>query len=109
MVAAMLTALASAPAPALGKAVIGAWECRSGPCIDPEIEFALEDGKRVFRSWLHNHPGSIGEWSFDGKSVSVLCCSSATAWHYTLVRVNKKELVLREEGQKKAAHYRRIP
>lgn len=89
-------------------ALVGAWECASGPCIDPEIEFGIEDKVRVFRSWLHQRPASIGTWSVEGKTVTIKCCSDRTT-QLAIVRVNDKELVLREEDEKEVARYRRIP
>jgi hypothetical protein len=88
-------------------ALVGAWECVSGPCLDPQVSFGLEEKVRVFRSWLHNRPAMIGTWSVRGSTVTVDCCSGMTL-SLEIVRVNRKELVLREEGDDEAARYRRI-
>jgi hypothetical protein len=87
--------------------LVGAWECLSGPCIDPEIEFGIEDKVLVFRSWLHHRPSALGTWALDGSAVTVRCCGGSENV-YAIVRVGKNELVLREEGEKEAARYRRV-
>lgn len=87
--------------------LVGAWECVSGPCIDPEIEFGIEDKVLVFRSWLHQRPSAIGTWTLDGSSVTVRCCAGSENI-YSIVRVGKNELLLREEAEKETARYRRI-
>jgi len=89
-------------------ALVGSWECASGPCIDPEIEFGIEDKVRVFRSWLHQRPSAVGTWSVEGKTITIKCCSDRTM-KLAIVRVNDKELVVREEDEKEVARYRRIP
>jgi hypothetical protein len=89
------------------KAIVGYWGCRSGPCFDPEIGFTVDEGERVFQSWLHQRPGASGRWSVEGKTLTVVCCSGQT-YKYRIVRVNKRELVLRGEDEKESARYRRI-
>ena len=44
--------------------LLGVWLCVQGACPDEQIEFALEDGTRRYRSWLHDRPSvSDGSWS----------------------------------------------
>ena len=86
--------------------LIGAWSCHRGPCLDPEIEFAIEDGHRVFRSWLHHRPSLRGTWSTDGSTLTVTV--GGGDFEYEIVRVNKKVLVLRADDDKESAHYTRI-
>ena len=105
MILFLVAALALSPTE---KTLIGNWACKSGPCIDPEIEFAVEDGKRVFHSWLHHRPGSFGTWSVEGKVVTIVCCSGQNTSEYRIVRVNKRELILRADGDTVNARYRRI-
>ena len=90
-----------------GEAILGAWRCARGPCFDPEIAFEIEDGTRVFRSWLHHRPARNCEWSLEGDSLTLLC-SSGSATRYRVIRTTKKVLVLLEEGEKRPARYRRI-
>ena len=105
MILLLLAALTLTPTE---KSLVGSWECRSGPCIDPEIEFAVEDGKRVFRSWLHHRPGTFGTWSVEGKTVTIVCCGGNDATEYRIVKVTKRELVLRPDDADGNARYRRI-
>lgn len=89
------------------KSIVGAWGCSSGPCIDPEIAFEVEDGARVFRSWLHHRPSMIGKWSVSGSTVTIAMAGLENT--YKIDRVNKKVLILREEGDEEPARYKRIP
>jgi len=97
----------AAPSVSPGEAIRGAWSCASGPCIDPEIEFALEDGRHIFRSWLHQRPSAVGRWAVDGEAVIVVCCAGVVR-NYRIVAVNDKELVLRGEKERSDARYRRV-
>jgi len=36
-----------------------------------EFEFAIEDGKHVYRSWLHSRPDEDGSWTFGSCKVTV--------------------------------------
>lgn len=88
----------------VSEAIVGAWSCDRGPCFDPEIEFAIEDGERIFRSWLHHRPASRGTWSVEGSTVTVT--SADMKFEYRIVRVNRKELVLRQDDDESARYLR---
>src|SRR5688572_24967809 len=88
----------------VSEAIVGAWSCDRGPCIDPEIEFAIEDGERIFRSWLHHRPALRGTWSVEGSTLIVN--SGGGSSEYRIVRVNRKELVLRQDDEESARYLR---
>ena len=87
-------------------AIIGAWECTGGPCIDPEIEFAVQNGARVFKSWLRQRPASSGTWLIKDTTVTITLADHDYA--YRIVQLNKDRLVLRGESDRESARYRRI-
>ena len=106
-----VTILKPAPAdaelpPASAAAILGAWSCVKGPCFDPEIEFAVEEDRQIFRSWLHHRPSAICEWSLRGRSLS-LTCGSGLIFTYEVVKATRRTLILREE-ERSPARYRRI-
>ena len=88
-------------------ALIGVWECVSGPCIDPQIEFGVYEKVLRFNSWLHNRPSAAGTWRVKEKTVTVNCCSGRTR-NFEIVSVTPQALVLREDADEQPARYRRI-
>lgn len=88
-------------------AILGAWSCRKGPCFDPEIEFSIEEDRQMFRSWLHHRPSAFCEWSLRERSLTLTCGSGLTL-NYEVIKASRKTLILRQEGEKQSARYRRI-
>jgi hypothetical protein len=72
------------------------------------MAFTLENGRRVFRSWLHDRPEHTGQWTLRGRQV-VIRIPGAAAFDETLriVEVNQKRLVVRFGGRKSSAVFRR--
>lgn len=93
-----VVALFAVPAAAQDSAgIAGAWLCVEGACPDEQIEFALEDGTRVYRSWLHDRPAVIdGRWRLDERQL-VIAYSDLTE-RFELIRVTHHTLRLREPG-----------
>ena len=97
------------PAQTLEDRLLGNWKCVSGPCDDPEIQFALEDGKRVYNSWLHSRPSaSGGSWKLEGRKLSIECCERKSPEEWTVMRVSEKHLHLRPAGSRENAVFRRL-
>jgi len=107
--AALLLALlfADQDTPPAPEPLLGAWSCDGGPCIDPQIEFAVEDGRHVFRSWLHERPSIVGRWVADGPAITIVCCSGVVM-SYKIVSVDAMELVLRGDHERRSARYKRM-
>jgi hypothetical protein len=100
---------AGASAQTLEERLLGNWACVSGPCDDPEIQFALEDGKGVYNSWLHERPSaSGGSWTLTGKKLSITCCGHASPSEWTVMRVSVNHLHLRPADSKQDAVFRRL-
>ncbi len=110
--AALLAALLfmhQASAQTLGDRLLDNWACVSGPCDNPEIQFALEDGKGVYNSWLHERPSaSGGSWTLSGRKLSITCCSHPSPSEWTVMRVSVKHLHLRPADSKEVAVFRRL-
>lgn len=86
----------------------GNWACVSGPCSDPEIQFTVEDGRRVYNSWLHARPSaSGGSWTLEGRKLSTACCAGIRE-EWVVIRADGSRLHLREAGGKHTAIFRRI-
>jgi hypothetical protein len=86
----------------------GNWACVSGPCSDPEIQFALEDGRRVYNSWLHARPSaSGGSWTLKGRKLTTECCAGIRE-EWEVLRADGTRLHLREAGSKHTAVFKRI-
>jgi hypothetical protein len=95
--------------PTLEDRLLGNWACVSGPCGDPEIQFARDDGRRVYNSWLHERPSaSGGSWTLAGNRLSMSCCGHASPSEWVVMRVSEKHLHLRPAGSKENAVFRRL-
>lgn len=93
-----LAALLAVPAAAQdGTTIVGAWRCVEGACPDEQIEFALEDGTRIYRSWLHDRPAVIdGRWKLDARQLVIEYGDLSEP--FELIRVTRRTLRLRELG-----------
>lgn len=75
--------------------IVGSWICESG-CWDEEVQFAIEDGERVYNSWLHARPSaSGGSWSVAGNILSIQCCAGIED-EYEVLSVTGTDLIMRD-------------
>lgn len=88
--------------------LLGNWACEFGNCPDEEVSFALDDGVRVYNSWLHERPSaSDGRWQLEGDRLHIDCCAGiGMDWH--ILRLDRRTLILREDGGEEDAVLRRI-
>ena len=76
--------------------LVGNWVCQEGPCLDEEIQFAVEDGEPVYNSWLHARPSaSDGTWSLEGDQLTIHCCGGLEMTQ-TVVELGESTLRLRD-------------
>lgn len=94
-------------APDRPKLLIGAWECVRGACPDEQIQFSVEEGKPLYASWIHQHPGTTGTWSLDGRKLTIR--TEGSDQDYEVVSVTRTRLVLREQPGGETAKLRRLP
>lgn len=87
----------SAPAIPDPQLVIGSWECLSGVCPDPVIQFAAEE-EAIYRSWLHQRPGVIdARWRLEGRTLTITFRDGQTQ-EWEVVAVDSLHLQLRGTG-----------
>ena len=94
-------------APDHQKLLLGAWECVRGACPDEQIQFSVEDGKNAYASWIHQHPGTTGTWSLDGRKLTIR--TEGSDQDYEVVSVTRTRLVLKELPAGETARLRRLP
>lgn len=98
----------SVAAQSLSERLQGNWACVSGPCPDSEIQFTVEDGRRVYNSWLHARPSaSGGSWTLEGRKLSTECCAGIRE-EWVVLRADRARLHLREAGSSHTAIFKRI-
>jgi hypothetical protein len=89
--------------------LIGAWSCETGLCPDDEVEFALEDGERIYNSWIHNRPGVAGaRWKLSGNDLTVTH-ASGLGYRWRVVRLSATALVLYDKDQRREVGFKRLP
>lgn len=88
---------------------MGSWKSQSGPF--EQMELSVEDGRPVFRSWLHDRPDVIGgSWQLDGCALRISAGQSyPVRWDLEVGTVSRKRLTVRELGERRFVTYRRIP
>jgi len=87
--------------------IIGAWACDEGECPDAELEFAIEDGEHVFRTWLHARPATRARWQLQGDTLTILSSDMRDEWQ--VVEVTRRTLRLRRLPTGEPAVLRRLP
>ena len=88
--------------------IAGPWASVKGGFFE-EFELALEDGNRVFNSWLHQRPEYLGgEWRLDNCRLQITYLPANVSFHFASVRVANNRLYLREAAGKPEAVYKRI-
>ena len=76
--------------------VVGSWTCETS-CPDEDIAFTIEDGKRVYASWLHRRPSVVNaEWSLRGSDLTVTR-DGEILYEWRVVQVTKTRLVMRDK------------
>lgn len=108
--------------PTLQTQLLGAWvedlsdpqdpECKhAGPddiCFphdSNELYFTVEDGKKIFNSYIHQRPDSTGcIWSSKGKKIEIQCQESM--YSFVVYSITSEVLVLDREGNHST--YKRI-
>jgi len=85
---------------------VGAWIHVSGPAYFQEMAFTIENGERIFMSWLHHRPFVNGHWRLSENRLEVEY-HGKTRRIWTVVKADKQRLVLREEGLQELTVYRR--
>ena len=91
------------------KSLTGSWEQVSRAGAFEQMELSLDNGRRVFHSWLHERPEiTDGQWSLKGCTLEVRVPSApALNYTFTVIAADGKRLILREAGESGVGRYRR--
>ncbi len=102
--------VADKPCPISAATIKGAWTHASAAGFFEEMDFAVEDGHRIFNSWLHQRPEiSGGTWSFDHCILYIAHPTDAQLSFSIVVKpARKNQIVLYDIKTKVSARYRRI-
>lgn len=86
--------------------LLGGWLYVKGDTDFEQIAFAVEDGRQVFRSWLHERPDLFADWSRAGDVITIR--SDDSSWKLTIVELDERTLELRFDDRKESATFRRV-
>lgn len=81
------------------KTILGDWCAGSRNAFHQEFSLEIEDGERIFSSWLHQKPALHGTWLLEGKTLTIRG-ENGEVFEYLVVKATPKRLVLREEREK---------
>jgi hypothetical protein len=97
--------------------LIGAWSMQ-GVDSEPseifpngdsrEFQFVVEEGRQVWREYIHFRPGTDGRWEINGCRVTVIDRYSGWRENYDVVRLNRSHLWLRPAGTREIERWTRI-
>jgi hypothetical protein len=86
--------------------LLGGWVHASGETEFEQISFALADGRQEFRSWLHERPEMVGQWTREGDAVTIHG-SDGSKTELAILSVNESTLEVRFAGATEKAVFRR--
>ncbi len=84
------------PCPIAESAIIDGWKAGNDSTEYQQIVFELDDGKRLFSTWLHERPEIVGgSWSLDGCTLTLDAPYAAVVTQsYRLSMPNQDSLLL---------------
>ena len=74
---ALLSATTSHTQPPLEELIRGAWCAGSKSAFHEQFSLDVQDGLRVFESWMHEKPALYGTWELRGRSLVIRGCQAA--------------------------------
>jgi hypothetical protein len=86
--------------------LLGGWVHVGGETEFEQISFDVEDGRQVFRSWLHERPELVGQWTREGDAVTIHG-SDGTKTELGILSVSESTLEVRFAGAKEKSVFRR--
>ena len=90
--------------------ILGAWATSGGEGFFEEFALELEGSKRVFNSWLHHRPDTLGaSWTLRNCVLRIAGPDSAhLAFAYRVRAVTHRFLTLEDQEDHGRSRYRRI-
>ena len=92
--------------------LLGDWETVDARGAFEEFQLALEDGKLLFRSWLHQRPDiPDSPWTFDATTcrLRIEPTTDYPVLDFRLSIDDKGRLLMQEDDDKSPSIYRRYP
>ncbi len=78
----------------------GVWLATNSYAAFEQMEFGIEDGKKVFNSWLHERPEIMdGNWSLKNCNLHVAHTTNPDMTYNFVARLNHGKLELKEKGE----------
>jgi len=84
----------------------GSWIQVKGPTDFESMSLAVEDGQKVFRSYLHDRPLWFGHWQLSGDQLTAQT-ETGEKLVWTVVSASGAKLVLREDGEDEQTVFKR--
>lgn len=100
----LLTAATPPPGQSVERAILGGWCAGSKNAFHEQFSLDVEDGARVFHSWLHDKPALMGTWEVIDRSL-VIRDGDRTRMEYKILRASSKRLVVRDRTRKDSEVY----
>lgn len=104
----LLLLLGSQPAgksPTAEEMILGDWCAGSKSAFHEGFSLSIENGERLFESWLHQRPAESGTWELRDKQFTIHG-SSGQEYAYTLVSITSAKLVLRQRNKEPEVYVR---
>jgi hypothetical protein len=95
----VLSATTPQAQPPLDEVIRGDWCAGSKKAFHEEFSLDLQDGVRVFKSWLHEKPDLTGTWELRGRSL-VIRGANGDRMEYKILRASRTRLVVRDANEK---------
>lgn len=84
--------------------LLGTWCARKNPAFYEEFVLEIEDGKHVFKSYLHQRPDEFGSWGFGKNQFTIISSGRTSA--YKIAQLSTQALVLMSDLGDKEYYYR---
>lgn len=85
--------------------LLGNWCARKNPAFYEEFVLEIDDGKHVFRSYLHQRPDEFGSWTLSKNQFTIIGNSGRTS-AYKIAEFSTQALVLMSDLGDKEYYYR---
>lgn len=85
--------------------ILGDWCAGSDTAFHEEFSLEIEDGVRMFSSWLHQRPAESGTWELRDRTLTIHG-RSGQDYVYKIVSASRKRLVVRSGKEPREVYLR---
>lgn len=91
--------------------VVGSYRYQKGHTVFEDFSLSMENNQRRFQSWLHKRPENIGQWSLQDciLLIEVDLPDESVVLKVKIIEANPNQLVLRFDGHKGTATFKKQP